>query len=837
MEQGARRLSLGSSPLKIPLTDMEQTLEIPSSETPTTSEDPMDIVTEPPNNPCSNSDSDPESDDDEALQIQTLETQLSTNPSDYDAHLQYISVLRKQGEIDKLRLAREAMAQIFPLTPAMWQQWANDEISLISSSSSYDGAIRVIEKLYERGVSDYLSVHLWCDYLNFIQKYDSDVCEGSPTGILKARDLFEHALIACGLHVAEGSKLWEAYITFEETIFKSMDERDLEGRQKQVQRIRNIYHRLLSIPHRDLRSTLLTYKAWESEHGNVLDVSSNSIDGISPSVASTYQKALDMLSVRADFEEKIVRNDVPDAERLQSFMAYLKFEQSSGDPARVKILYERSISEFPVSGDLWIDYTHYLNKTLKADKTLRDIFSRATRNCPWVGELWVRFMLYLERSRGSEKELSDVFERSLQCTFFTIDEYADIFMTRVDGLRRRILAAKEPDDGLNISLIRDTFQRACDYLSPQLKNTYSLLQIHSYWARLESTIGKDTTAARGVWESLLKNSGSMLEAWKGYISMEIQMGNISGARSIYKRCYTKRFSGTGSEDVCNSWIRFEREFGTLDDFEHASQKVSPRLQELQFFRLQEENKFIALSTDHKDDPTKENKGDKRKSVSDVCNEESPAKRQKDDSRNQKEKSYSKNSAKAHKVENLVTPNEMPHGEDDVKPKEPTTEKSKQYNDQCTAFVSNLNLKATNEDLKRFFNDVGGVVAIRILLDKFTKKSRGLAYVDFSDDIHLEAAVAKNKQMFLGKKLSILRSDPKGKRKGSVGHKSPAEHGKKGEDYRHGKVELKGRNTFAVPRTVKALGWSSTQASSAATEGEEERPKTNKELRNILLKTT
>lgn len=53
--------------------------------------------------------------------------------------------------------------------------------------------------------------------------------------------------------------------------------------------------------------------------------------------------------------------------------AYLKFEQSSGDPIRfksiyeprVKSLYERAITEFPISSDLWIDYTNYLNKTLK----------------------------------------------------------------------------------------------------------------------------------------------------------------------------------------------------------------------------------------------------------------------------------------------------------------------------------------------------------------------------------------------------------------------------------------------------------------------------------------
>ncbi|XP_004301313.1 PREDICTED: synaptonemal complex protein 2-like [Fragaria vesca subsp. vesca] len=37
---------------------------------------------------------------------------------------------------------------------------------------------------------------------------------------------------------------------------------------------------------------------------------------------------------------------------------------------------------------------------------------------------------------------------------------------------------------------------------------------------------------------------------------------------------------------------------------------------------------------------------------------------------------------------------------------------------------------------------------------------GLAYMDFSDDAHLAAAVAKNKKTLLGKKLSIAQSDPK-----------------------------------------------------------------------------
>lgn len=36
------------------------------------------------------------------------------------------------GEIEKLRQARESMSELFPLTPAMWQEWARDESSLTS---------------------------------------------------------------------------------------------------------------------------------------------------------------------------------------------------------------------------------------------------------------------------------------------------------------------------------------------------------------------------------------------------------------------------------------------------------------------------------------------------------------------------------------------------------------------------------------------------------------------------------------------------------------------------------------------------------------------------------
>ncbi|KAL2344652.1 hypothetical protein Fmac_005937 [Flemingia macrophylla] len=154
-------------------------------------------------------------------------------------------------------------------------------------------------------------------------------------------------------------------------------------------------------------------------------------------------------------------------------------------------------------------------------------------------------MLALERGHTSEKELFDVFEKSLQCTFSTLDEYLDLFLTRVDGLRRRMTSTGEED--LEYKIVRETFQRASDYLSPYLKNTEGLLRLYAYWAHLETKLGKDIVAARRVWENCLKICGSMLDAWNCYIAMEVELGHINEARSIYKRCYSKRFSGTGSE--------------------------------------------------------------------------------------------------------------------------------------------------------------------------------------------------------------------------------------------------------------------------------------------------
>lgn len=99
------------------------------------------------------------------------------------------------------------------------------------SSSSLKVGCSVTEK---QGTNRYAlvlqSVPLWLDYLNFVQEHCSSVRECSPDGISKARSLFERALTAAGLHVAEGNKIWEAFREFEQAIYYTINDSDSDVR-------------------------------------------------------------------------------------------------------------------------------------------------------------------------------------------------------------------------------------------------------------------------------------------------------------------------------------------------------------------------------------------------------------------------------------------------------------------------------------------------------------------------------------------------------------------------------------------------------------------------------
>jgi len=133
------------------------------------------------------------------------------------------------------------------------------------------------------------------------------------------RDLFERAITAGGLHVTEGSKLWAAYREYEMAILITISDGNDEEKVKQVQRIRTLFHRQLSVPLAEMESTLVEYKSWEAEQGNANDPGST-FDGVPSNVTSAYKKANDMYNERKQYEDQLSNAGASEADKLQEFL-------------------------------------------------------------------------------------------------------------------------------------------------------------------------------------------------------------------------------------------------------------------------------------------------------------------------------------------------------------------------------------------------------------------------------------------------------------------------------------------------------------------------------------
>ncbi|GJV00457.1 zf-CCHC domain-containing protein [Tanacetum coccineum] len=170
----------------------------------------------------------------------------------------------------------------------------------------------------------------------------------------------------------------------------------------------------------------------------------------------------------------------------------------------------------------------------------------------------------------------------------------------------------------------------------------------------------------------------------------------------------KNYSGEQKAFVVESWSN------SGDDSKKEeiclmghSNEITPPVQELQLFRLQQESKGRLL---HQQImmmfPRK--KRVKKGSLLRMhyLMEESATKRQKDATKHKKDKTHSMSLVKENNAKTTINPQDTPHGEDNIKTKDAIPDKPKLYTDECTAF-------ANSNDLRSLFSDVGGVVAIRI----------------------------------------------------------------------------------------------------------------------------
>ncbi|NXM41209.1 SART3 protein, partial [Gymnorhina tibicen] len=733
----------------------------------------------PEGDPESGGDSDDEGDSDSSgdgedeekeneAEIQRLEGQLSINAFDYNCHLDLIKLLRQEGELVKLRRARQKMSELFPLTEEIWLDWLKDEIKMASEISEREK----VYELFERAVKDYICPEIWLEYAQY-----SIGGIGQEGGIEKVRSIFERALTAVGLHVTKGTALWEAYREFENAILETAQPApgsipSPEQQQvlcSQLEKIHTLFRRQLGIPLLDMEASYAEYEEWSEEP-------------IPETTIKNYKKALQQLEKCKPYEEALLGAETP---KLAEYQAYIDFEMKAGDPARIQLIYERALAENCLVPDLWARYNQYLDRQLKVKELVLSAHDRAVRNCPWTVGLWIRYLLAMERHRVEHSTISEMFEKALNAGFIQATDYVEIWQAYLDYLRRRVDFTQ--DSSKELEELRSAFARAVEYLKQEVEERFSesgdpSCTIMQNWARVEARLCNNMQKARELWDNIMtKGNAKYANMWLEYYNLERAHGDTQHCRKALHRAV--QCTSDYPEHVCEVLLTLERIEGTLEDWDAAVQKTENRLARVNEQRAKAAEKEAALAKQEEERAEQRKQARAEKKASKKAKKTRTGDKRKADEDDEGEwgqeegfqPHQSELPSKRHRGEGdgalpeedmevetgLFGRSEKPDGPAIPKEKASTSRKDipkvfhDSSKDKVTVFVSNLSYTMAEPEakLRELFGSCGEVVEIRAV---FNNKGtfRGYCYVQFREEEAARQALALDRTAVEGRPMFV-----------------------------------------------------------------------------------
>jgi nucleolin len=99
--------------------------------------------------------------------------------------------------------------------------------------------------------------------------------------------------------------------------------------------------------------------------------------------------------------------------------------------------------------------------------------------------------------------------------------------------------------------------------------------------------------------------------------------------------------------------------------------------------------------------------------------------------------------------------------EEAAPKKPAPKMAEESNNEndSTVFVGNLAWDATEDDVSSIFKSCGPIRQVRIITDRKTGRSRGIAYVDFEKASSVPAALKLKDKDVLGRPINVDRANP------------------------------------------------------------------------------
>lgn len=349
------------------------------------------------------------SDDDEEVReqeerVKQLEEQLSNNLYLYGTHVELVNIYRTMGELSSMREAYARFSKVFPLTSTLWLDWLRAESEVATTKEQKEELL----KLFSQAVEDYISVDIWIQYIDIAMTISPSL----------ARTVTEKGLTKVGLHVTQGAVIWE-YLRELEAAELATHTPGTDAFNIHLSKLIDVFKRQLSVPLRDMHKT---YNEWKELAKNF--PADYNID--TKPLEWGYKTALKKLETYEKFETELEKVDGDDV-----YSVYKKYIGSISDPSTKFCLYERAVEKCCLSPAVWIDYCQFASNI---GKEALNVSKRALRNVTWDRDLWIMRLRLLERFEASYADALLCFEEAVVA--IPVHENLELWLSFLDYANR-----------------------------------------------------------------------------------------------------------------------------------------------------------------------------------------------------------------------------------------------------------------------------------------------------------------------------------------------------------------------------------------------------------------
>ncbi|XP_052738957.1 squamous cell carcinoma antigen recognized by T-cells 3-like [Bicyclus anynana] len=672
-------------------------------------ENEIEVVVEEDEADQDSDDSD-DDDDDEAViekKVAELVVRIADDPYNYNDHIDLIQALWSLSELDRWRSAFDRLQKLSLLRAEHWLMRLQTEDSLAHTPQAREH----IAELFQQATLDCYSIPIlteWCSW-----------SLGAGESI-SARDQLEEVLSRAGADPLSGKIFWDAKFELEKAKLETMNE-DNPNYIEQKKRVLWCLEEAVSRP------LLRSEEAWPQLEE--LALSLHNQDYVDK-VKKQHEAALEYLQKISPFEDRLLTTEDPE-EKCKIYQEYINTVKELSREDRysecdsksiLKVLYDRATTEClscEASHELLLAFVRHVRYT-SSRATIHRVLELCARRCPRKATFWILKMQQAEHEDKGMDEVKSIFEMALSKGMESYKQAEVLWLSYLEQARRQTDFGTQDQ----VDKLRRTFRLAWDSLAEAWGEEANDCEVPLFWARLEYKRIKDPVQGKEIFEEIFKygDNKTLSKYWEALINLERTRdppAHERKLRDLHKRAL--RSVNDYPPSVARLWTDYERDYGQLATSVECAELCEEKLKTWRESYQTMKDKMIGQKQKGKQNPNKKAKVDNKKKKDEKSNK---GKRKSDGSCEDTEAKRKKDADME-----VDVPNEegdtgggvkRSHDEDEEEKadnkrqrKESSSDPGATGREACTLFVSNLEFKVNEENLRKKLSEYGDIVSMRV----------------------------------------------------------------------------------------------------------------------------